>query len=284
MQCIRPWYYEKVDKWLPCQKCNFCIQNKALDWAFRLCWEQKVSYTSKFVTLTYADEYLPIEYATGEGTFSLDDLQKFHKRLRKANEKYRRVNKTPETVPRIRYYQSSEYGGLNGRPHYHLILFNCEPQTIGDLPKIWPIGNVDVGGVTGNSIGYVCGYHLNSIDTYPGRKKPFATMSRKGGIGKNYINSNLKWHKDLDHPDENKFYVLDNGHVRRMPRFYKTKIFTKEEIEESEMTFQQQEEIRAKNLYEAGKYHANPESYYQTMVQYMHDQIAINWKRKKQHL
>lgn len=260
-------------------------------------WEQKVSITSAFITLTYADEYLPIHQPTGEGTFSIPDLQNFFKRLRKLNEK----DNYAKTITRswkqskngrihtadykpIRYYLSSEYGGLNGRPHYHIILFNCQRETLEKLHTVWPIGNIDISRVSSDSIGYVCAYHVNGLVSAGARPKPFALMSRKTGIGSNYINSNLKWHRDENHPNENKFYVLDNNHKRRLPRFYKSKIFTKDEIQEGGITFQQQEEIRAKAIYALRDYHKEPDSYYYLQIKQMHDEIAIKWKNKKLHL
>lgn len=238
-----------------------------------------MSTSSRFVTLTYSDEYIPIVNGTGEKTFDKQHLQKFFKRLRKANSQHATAKARP-----IRYFVSSEYGGKNGRPHYHCILFNAQKKTIAKLHGLWPLGNIKVQRVTSASIGYVCGYHINGLDDYGARAKPFALMSRKPGIGLNYLDKNLTWHRSTDHLEEPRMYVTDNGQKRRLPRYYKTKIWNREELQEVTITSAEIQKIRERKIQELSAYHVNPENYYQTTVEAMHDEIGRRWKAKKQHL
>ena len=66
--------------------------------------EASLYSVNSFVTLTYDDEHLP-----GDQCLDHRDFQLFMKRLRK---------RFPS-----RFFMCGEYGGLNGRPHYHSILF-----------------------------------------------------------------------------------------------------------------------------------------------------------------
>lgn len=209
---------------VPCGKCNFCLTSRSLDWAFRLEWEQKKSTSSKFITLTYADEYIPID-TDGKETLCQRDVQLFLKRMRK----FDGARKTSKSK-NIRYYYVGEYGEKKGRPHYHLILFNAEMETINAIPEIWPIGGVHIGTVTGPSIGYTCGYIFKRFVYQGAGEKPFSQMSRRPGIGLNYLEKNKLWHKPENQAEYsqamNRFHVVANGHQRRLPRYFKNKVFT----------------------------------------------------------
>jgi hypothetical protein len=142
------------------------------------------------------------------------DLQLFLKRLRKKDE-----------TERIRYYAVGEYGEKTGRPHYHIILFNsCEK----DVRTSWvdsrgsAIGIVHIGNVGSASIAYCTKYVIQKGEYPGGVEKPFATMSRRYGIGGLYLNdAQVLWHR------ENRAnYSLRAGNVKgRLPRFYRDKIW-----------------------------------------------------------
>lgn len=109
-------------------------------------------------------------------------------------------------------------------------------------------------------------------------------MSRKTGLGINYVKSNALWHRDTNHPSDFKLYVTDNGHKRRMPRFYQGKIFTKDELQENAMTSAERHEIREQKIRELQQFNENPEAYYYKVVQEQHDEIGRRWRAKKQHI
>ena len=69
---------------VPCGKCGYCLQNKRLDWAFRLEVEARYSCGADFVTLTYGEAALPFEISEGlaRPTLVKSHLQKFVKDLR----------------------------------------------------------------------------------------------------------------------------------------------------------------------------------------------------------
>lgn len=205
MRCISPLLIDPqgTRAVVPCGKCGACLHTRRCDWSFRLAIEHRQSVSSYFVTLTYDDLHLPWD----EVSVSKRDLQLFVKRLRKANS------------VAIRYYAVAEYGTLFQRPHYHLLLFNLDPNA--DLLKIWPYGRVDVGTVTPASIHYVTKYHVNKGDELGGRAPPFVVMSRRPGIGASYKDSHRRYHRS-----GMRYTAKLEGRDVRLPRYYKDAFFT----------------------------------------------------------
>lgn len=220
-KCITPFYVK--DKMtgenipVPCSKCPPCKKRRTSGWSFRLVKEGERSKTALFVTLTYDTNYVPI---TNNGFMNLHkpDVQKFMKRLRKlSNEK-------------LKYYLCGEYGSKRMRPHYHLIIFNANPEMI---EKAWaldnrPLGSIYIGEVNEASIGYTLKYMTKKgkipLHYKDDRQKEFSLMSK--GLGQNYLTPQMiKWHKkDL----EKRMYcnIKDNKKIA-MPRYYKDKIYSK---------------------------------------------------------
>ena len=208
---------------IPCGKCMGCRLDKAKEWALR-CWHESQMWESScFVTLTYSDRSLP-RYS-GTPTLNPRHFQLFMKRLRKARH------------DRVRFFQCGEYGNL-GRPHHHALLFNCSfadrelHSRSGDsnlyrsaeLEKLWPHGFSTIGDVTFESAGYVARYTLKKqpctgkqIEVNQlgqARVRTYLTMSRRPGIGKQWLDSFLD---DTYNYDE---CVTPTGYLMKPPRFY----------------------------------------------------------------
>lgn len=184
--------------------------------------QELVCDTAQFITLTYDNAHLPISNK-GFKNLSKRDLQLFFKRLRKSH---------PQGSTPIRYYAVGEYGTTYRRPHYHIILFNAEIELIQPAWSLAGkcIGEVHYGKVSGASIGY-CLKYISKGRTVPAhrnddRQAEFSLMSK--GIGSNYLTpETIEWHKaDL----VNRLYLtLDDGKKASMPRYYKDKLYTKDE-------------------------------------------------------
>lgn len=193
---------------VPCGRCAFCLATRKSDWSTRLYYEAKKHIGSKFVTLTYANPHL--KWKNCKSQLHKPDLQKWFKIVRKAGYK-------------IRYYAVGEYGARTYRPHYHVILFGHVPDSV--IRQSWRFGEVHIGKVSQASIAYCLKYVVNSkaSDIRHQREAPFTVMSRRPGIGANYLTkAMIKWHKD-----GRKNYVMLDGARRHLPRYYKTKIFSK---------------------------------------------------------
>lgn len=164
----------------------------------------------KFVTLTYDDENIPIGSAP---SLHKRDLQLFLKKLRKKNSS------------KLRFYAVGEYGSKTLRPHYHAVLFNVDPSLWDCLDDIWNFGLAHVGDITEASIHYVTKFHVNVDNSEVEGKEPeFVTMSRRPGIGNNYLKRVKSYHNKTKNN-----YVRNNGYKQRLPRYYRDKIFSESE-------------------------------------------------------
>lgn len=240
---------------VPCGRCPPCLKKRRNHWSFRLYEELKISKTAYFITLTYEDKYLPL-HPSGFYTLNKADVQKFIKRLRKAQNKidkdfssgysrsirnFRLSGKNGSETRRstslkvrqkLRYYACGEYGEETDRPHYHIILFNLHPELKDKIPEIWSIngkslGHVHVGTANVKTIAYTTKYVLKqSTIKKEGRLSPFSLMSRKPAIGYSYVENNKSYHQNLL-----KMTVRSaSGKEQSMPRHFKQEIFTKDQI------------------------------------------------------
>lgn len=228
----------------PCGKCYQCLRARCNAWSFRLNQEMKDSTTSAFITLTYEQEPLT---PNGNATLQKSDPQKFIKRLRKRNSTVPYIKKNGESGRKspIKYYLVGEYGGRYLRPHYHLIIFNVDSYILSDhqllQEEIWHHGHIHVLPCNMPTINYTVSYIMKSIwspeemvDITTGeitciddREPEFATQSKNLGI--TYLTESV-WN-----------YHVENlvGHVRLpnnaiipLPRYYRDKIFTRDEKRE----------------------------------------------------
>ena len=230
-QKIHSFGFSHID--IPCGRCIGCRLDKARDWALR-CYHEASLYdnglNNSFITLTYDDENLPPHDSLKKIHF-----QKFIRALRK------------KTKQKIRYYMCGEYGDLNGRPHYHAILFgykfpNCKLVNIRNenrvytspfLSQMWKYGTHEIGSVTYQSAGYVARYILKKQNgeyaereyaipdpetgelTGQQKQHPYTQMSLKPGIGKKWYDKNKS---DLFPHD---YAVAPNGRKCPVPTYYR---------------------------------------------------------------
>lgn len=189
---------------LPCGQCIGCRLERSRRWAVRLMHEAELHSVSSFLTLTYSDDELP-----PDNSLRVDDFQKFMKRLRRGS-----------SGP-LRFFHCGEYGDENLRPHYHVCLFGedfsvdrvFEKKTRrGDslyssprLSEVWGLGHAWIGDLTFESAAYVACYCLKKVsgskswtdkkgvfhpskdEHYGARKPEYTTMSKKPGIGANWL-------------------------------------------------------------------------------------------------
>lgn len=245
---------------VPCGKCVACLKKRVSGWSYRLQKQERQSKSAFFVTLTYNTENVPLT-KNGYMSLSKEDVQKFFKRLRKAQANRemeeckvckgvrkicRQVKSQNEEVcnlTKISYYLVGEYGGKTQRPHYHVIIFGADILEVENAWKIngKELGNIHCGTVSGASVGYTLKYiHKEKlIDPVTGRKEykigtgqkddrvsEFSLMSK--GLGKNYVNEKtIAWHKaDL----LNRYYLPYEGKKLPLPKYYRKMIYTEEEL------------------------------------------------------
>lgn len=204
---------------VPCGKCPACLSNKRGSWAFRLQQELREAKTAKFITLTYDEK-------NNKGSLSKIDVQAFLKRFRQLCLKV-------DGLYQLRYYITGEYGSKTFRPHYHALLFNIPDVGQMKLYELinssWKKGSSYIGDVCDASIMYVAKYLLKGSIIPEGCEEPFSLMSRKPGIGFNYVERMQDWHQD----DQRFYAVKAGGEKVALPRYYKDKIFSKTDKEEN---------------------------------------------------
>lgn len=217
---------------LPCGVCMECRLRRANDWKIRCIHEASMWQQNCFITLTYARDALP-----PNASLCKADFQKFMKRLRYHRGAIKIVNP-------IRYYMCGEYGPLNGRPHYHANIFNCdfrnrteagksesgEPFYIDpELTEIWGHGRATVQNLTPETAGYTAGYiqkkilgkgseeSYNIFDPTTGetikRIPEYGDMSKKPGIAESWFK---KFHTDITRHD----VAVMQGREHPVPKYY----------------------------------------------------------------
>lgn len=159
---------------IPCGHCLGCRLDHANMWATRIAMESKNWKNNCFVTLTYNTPNLPLS-EKGLMTLRKKDIQDFMKRLRyyeKGKESW--INPINGKIENpIRYFMCGEYGPKGGRPHYHMAIFNWQPNdlerykqnkhedwsfTSKTLQKIWGKGFVVIEELNYNSACYIARY------------------------------------------------------------------------------------------------------------------------------
>lgn len=218
---------------VPCGQCNGCRLERSRQWAIRCSHEAQLWEDNCFITLTYADAFLP-----PGGNLDLPEFQKFMKRLRH------------RFGPGVRFFHCGEYGEKYLRPHYHACLFNCDfPDRLlwkisksGErlyrseiLEELWPYGHSSVGDVTFQSAAYVARYitkkqtgptaynYYSRYDEKSGQiwtvRPEYVTMSRgskklkSGGIGKGWFE---KYSSDV-YPSD---FIIMEGKKMKPPKYY----------------------------------------------------------------
>jgi hypothetical protein len=213
---------------VPCGKCTGCRLERSRQWAVRCMHEASLHDQNCFMTLTYSDEHLPVDYSVHQRDFQL-----FIKKLRKHCE----PNK-------IRFFACGEYGDQSLRPHYHALIFGhdfndkslYETTKRGDrlylsksLQQLWPFGLAPLGSLTYQSAAYTARYAMKKISGPPAeqhylrvhplhgficRVRPeFLLMSRRPGLGQGWFE---KFGAEVFTHDA----VIIEGKEAQPPRYY----------------------------------------------------------------
>lgn len=222
---------------VPCGKCVLCKKDYQNSWMIRVVEQLKTTSKSIFVTLTYAQEHLPmnVDKITGEcyPTVVKKHVQDWLKRFR-SSYKYK-YNK----VAKFSYFLCSEYGPRTFRPHYHVIIiglnrldFNlalidwqekfgfttCENVTLSTLKSLVN---------TGRYIGKYCSKGVfENPRVALGLVNPCFRLVSKG-FGSTYVVKNKSFHLsgDIDQIVAKRRYYLNNFQYK-LPRYYVQKIYS----------------------------------------------------------
>lgn len=190
-------YYE-----VPCQHCQECRNQKVINYlvrnyvAFKDC--EDAGGKGLFVTLTYDPEHVPTINTVM--CFSSEHIKNFNKRLRRRIAYHFGIMEDA-----FKFWLVCEYGGLYGRPHYHILYYLCPELSSKEniiafcdqVRNAWMYGNCDV-----------CSWDVESIED--GHKQYYLSMEN---ISKHTLNSSaaIKYiTKYLDKYDDDKQYLKDS--------------------------------------------------------------------------
>lgn len=180
-----------------CGKCEACLLKKSLASTMRCNLESSFHKFDVFVTLTYANKYLPKVRLINKWSNSCDDKCCYdvvresdgnilgevvfpseiykHQLIKKTNMYHntlpvldsrdvqlflKRLRK--KLNEKIRVFYCGEYGPVHFRPHYHLKLWFDQEETLSviheAIRQAWPFGRVDSSLSSGKSSSYVAAY------------------------------------------------------------------------------------------------------------------------------
>lgn len=216
--CDEPWVPAAMGghiRPIACGRCLGCRLEYSRQWAVRCIHESAFHERNCFVTLTYADAPVDLQYV---------DFRLFMRRLRRV-------------FPKCSFYMSGEYGEKNGRPHFHAVLFGVDfddKVSLGKgasgsqlfesetLSQLWGFGFASVGALTFESAGYVARYvHKKMISgggVYAGSVGEFSRMSLRPAIGRRWLDN---FGRSDVLPDGS---VVVNGHKATAPRYYRREL------------------------------------------------------------
>lgn len=201
-----------------CGKCLACRITKRREWSMRCVHELHMhDGTGLFVTLTYDEDHLPDDLSLNP-----IHLRNFVKRLR-----------SRLSPLRFRYFGCGEYGELNGRPHYHLLLFGLSREHLLDIFESWKFCDWDrlmrdpfrkpIGNITTQTCQYVAGYMNKKYsgqlasDYYGSKVLPFRVSSQ--GIGRSYLDQ-------YSSSIAKNMFIYFNCSITSVPRYYYERLVT----------------------------------------------------------
>lgn len=200
--------------YVPCGKCAWCRRAKRNEWVLRFGVEMRDNLYTKFVTLTYDDNFVPTavnEDGEIREVVVKEHVQKFFKRLRKKGYKFK-------------YFAVSEYGPKSGRPHYHALIFTNDNIDNEVIQNDWPYGFTTTYDSDEGALRYVTKYILKGSD----RDGNFMLCSKRPSIGSSFVNdSNLHTYQFNEEDGVYGFTFPKNGQALPMPRYYKKKLSEK---------------------------------------------------------
>lgn len=186
---------------IPCGYCLGCQKSRLNGYRLRLLFECEKYPNSIFITLT----------------FDNSNLERFKDNPNRAIRLF--LERTRKFLGKqIRHWFVAEYGSLNGRVHYHGILFNVPPTLLYDnLKKLWSYGFIYLGYCNAETCSYITKYLTKEYS--PNKIAPRVISSK--GIGSNYLTKErVSIHKKTLQP-----FIEINGIKQAMPRYWYNKIF-----------------------------------------------------------
>lgn len=203
-----------------CRKCEECVSIRKSQWCFRALAEAEHAFNSIFLTLTYATEYIP-----EGGNVRLRDCQLFFKKMRSQIKRWYPDFDT-KRYP-LKYFLCSEYGSKKGRPHYHMILWNC-PLTCEEIFLCWKLGFIKIKPCVEPTVQYTLKYFACKDFAPEGKIPNFCVMSKN--LGKQWLSDNLDYVQSFVTMPGSKARIPLPSYYRDRLREHNPEVFKKREF------------------------------------------------------
>lgn len=217
-----------------CGVCEECMRQRANEWRVRLYEEIRDDKSAIFVTLTFDENHLEIESNRAEkpddpNSVAATAVRHFTERWRKKHKKA------------LKHWLITELGHTGTeRLHLHGIIFKANKD---EIEKAWGNGWIYFGEyVNERTINYVIKYCTKQDKDHPNFKgKVFASK----GIGYGYISrkENSIVVNQFKGEETRDYYIDRQGHKRRLPNYYRNKLYTDEQREQLWLSKQKKQEI-----------------------------------------
>lgn len=223
---------------VPCRQCMCCrlkkVQSLRMMSDLYLYDRYMSGQGASFVTLTYSDNFLPVNDC-GVITLRKSDFQKFNKRFR--------INlvRNNLSIP-YKFIACGEYGGKLSRPHYHIIMLGItKPIADEFVPLSWDHiknGISDVGSLARGGLNYVLKYctktslgkDAKKLYDDNGVERPFICHSKS--LELDYFERNL------EEIENNNFALRHKGKLVSLPNYYRKKYDRHHQFNSSSMLVQ----------------------------------------------
>lgn len=233
---------------VPCRQCMCCrlkkVQSLRMMSDLYLYDRYMNGQGASFVTLTYSDNFLPVN-DRGVVTLRKSDFQKFNKRFR--------INLVRNNldIP-YKFIACGEYGGKLSRPHYHIIMLGIT-KAIADefVPLSWDHiknGISDVGSLARGGLNYVLKYCTKTslgkdaqrLYDDNGVERPFICHSKS--LELDYFERNL------EEIENNNFALRHKGKLVSLPNYYRKKYDVHNQFSSSSMLVQKKRVANSQGL------------------------------------
>lgn len=184
-------------------------------------------------------------------------------------------------LPKFKYYLVSEYGEQTFRPHYHCLIFFREAVNFDKIQDVinqtWKKGFIYIGSIEQASIHYCTHHHITKGLTPDGLNPTFTLMSRRPAIAYDYIEQRGNYHRQSP---ELSYVTYDGGQKQVLPRYLKTKIYPKEDLEKIALLCTPQSIVPIKEYFSRNPKHTQKDyAHYRKM--FVTQQLTKNIKSKK---
>lgn len=209
---------------VPCGRCINCLRSRQTMWRIRLLNEyyymsSDARANSYFVTLTIEPKYYDMIYAD-----TALYVRRFLDRVRKA------CGSSP------RHFIVTEFGDTTDRYHLHGIFFDY-PADIHDLYRHWKYGFVKIRQLSERRCNYITSYITKHNQDLIIEPKYVEKLFVSPGLGRCYCDDPYNHIFHRRHGEPIPVMLNDSGFLQLMPKYFRTKIFTPEELDDLKIAY-----------------------------------------------